>query len=69
MLNKKEIELQVDVILGKAMEIKKGKTYIVQATGADLTADQARFVVKQLNEQTGAKWIYMSGSLEVLRDA
>lgn len=68
-MRKKEIELEVDVILGKAMEIKKGKTYIVRATGADLTSDQARLVIKQLNEQTGAKWIYMSGSLEVLREA
>ena len=68
-MRNKKIELEVDVILGKAMEIEKGKTYIVRATEADLSADQARFVVKQLNEQTGAKWIYMSGSLEVLREA
>lgn len=69
MLNKKEIELQIDVILGKAMEIEKGKTYIIRSTGADLWADEASFVIKQLNEQTGAKWIYLSGSLEVLREA
>jgi len=68
-MRKEKIELEVDVVLGKAMEIKKGKTYIIRATGADLTSDQARLVIKQLNEQTGAKWIYMSGSLEVLREA
>lgn len=68
-MRKEKIELEVDVILGKAMEIKKGKTYIVRATGAGLTSDQARLVIKALNEQTGAKWLYMSGSLEVLREA
>ena len=59
----------VKIVLGKALEIEAGKTYIVQNTGAAFWGDQINVMLKNLNESTGAKFIYISKELTIARES
>jgi hypothetical protein len=51
----------IEVVFEKPIEIKKGKTYLIK-TAIGLSGDLANHIIKQLNKQTGAKFVIINGS-------
>lgn len=51
--------------------MKQSKRWLstLRRTVADLTMDQVRILLEQLNEQTEAKWLYMSNKLKIVMEA
>lgn len=58
----------LEVVLGKALEIEAGKTYVLQATGSDLPREYITKALEGLKEITGAKFIYLSSGVQIARE-
>ena len=61
---KREIEFRVNIIDAHALHIKRTGSYILQLNG-NLPASECAKIVKQLREQTGAKWVVVQGNASV----
>ena len=51
----------IEIVFEKPIEVKKGKTYLIKSYGS-LPPEIARHIIKQLNKQTGAKFVILDGS-------
>jgi hypothetical protein len=58
----------LELVLGKALEIEAGKTYVLQSTGADLPKEYITKALEGLTETTGAKFIYLSSRVQIARE-
>lgn len=56
------LELRFDA----PIELKKGKTYLLKSASFDLPNDALEHIMKQLKKQTGAKFIMISGNVDVV---
>ena len=65
-LPKREIEFQVNVIGAQAMHIKRTGSYVLELE-RPLPNEELNRIIKQLREQTGAKWVIVQGSVKVAK--
>ena len=63
-LPKREIEFQVTIVDAQALHIKRTGSYILQLN-QNLPQSECAKIVKQLKEQTGAKWVIVQGNARV----
>ena len=59
------IEIKVQVIPAEAMHIKRTGSYVLQLQNT-LPAEECAKIIKQLREQTGAKWVIVQGGAKVM---
>ena len=57
---------EINVSFEKPLEIQKGKTYVIRNLGADLPAEAIERILQRINKSTDAKFIYISGNLEIV---
>lgn len=59
------IEVKVQVIQAEAMHIKRTGSYVIQLQNT-LPAEECSKIVRQLRQQTGAKWVLVQGGAKVM---
>jgi hypothetical protein len=63
-LPKREIEFQVNIVDAQALHIKRTGSYILQLNQS-LPMSECDKIIKQLKQQTGAKWVIVQGNARV----
>lgn len=59
------IEIKVQVVQAEAMHIKRTGSYVLQLQNT-LPAQECAKIVRQLHQQTGAKWVVVQGGAKVM---
>lgn len=49
----------------KPIEIKKGKTYLLNLRGGDMSGETINHILKHLKKTTGAKFIWVQGNATI----
>ena len=63
-LPKREIEFQINIVDAQALHIKRTGSYILQLNQS-LPMSECDKIIKQLKQQTGAKWVIVQGNARV----
>lgn len=54
--------MSIELHFEKPIEIKKGKTYLLNFRGGDLPGDTITHILKNLKKITGAKFVWIQGN-------
>ena len=49
----------------KPIEIKKGKTYLLNLRGGDMSGEAINHILKHLKKTTGAKFVWIQGNATI----
>jgi len=55
----------IELHFEKPIEIKKGKTYILNLRGGDIPGDAIDRILKHLKKTTGAKFVWIQGNATI----
>ena len=59
---------EIHVDFEQPVEIKKNKTYVIRNLGAELPKEIVNHILKNLQKQTGAKFIIVQGDSMEIRE-